>query len=51
MEWGNLPMAEDMPEEIKSFEGLRDFTGKSFRITNMDIVGLPRWEYDLFPNG
>ncbi len=50
MEGRNLPMAEDLPEGVSSFESLREFTGKMFRITNMDVVGLPEWEYELFPN-
>jgi hypothetical protein len=48
---GNLPMAEDIDQEIQSFESLRAAVGILFRINNIDVVGTPKWEYDLFANG
>lgn len=51
MRFGNLPMAEDIPQEIQSFESLLPFVGKSFRINNIDVVTPPKWEYTLFDHG
>ncbi len=51
MRKGNLPMAEDIEQEIQTFESLRRETGILFRINNIDLVQLPKWEYDLFPDG
>lgn len=47
----DLSQAEPLPEEIQSFESLREYTGKLFRISNIDIVDRPDWEYRLFHNG
>lgn len=44
---GNLPQAMDIQEEIPSFESLRDYSGKSFRINNIGVVPPPPWEYNL----
>jgi hypothetical protein len=51
MRFGNLPMADDVAEEIASFESLRDSVGNLFRINNIGVVTTPKWEYDLFANG
>lgn len=48
---GNLPMAEDIDQQIQTFESLRATVGILFRINNIDIVQPPKWEYDLFSNG
>lgn len=42
-----LPCAEEIVEELQSFEDLRKFVGKHFRINNIDIVPPPEWEYKL----
>lgn len=47
----NLPMADDIDEEIQSFESLLEFTGNRFRINNICVVTLPKWEYDFFCDG
>jgi hypothetical protein len=52
MRGGNdLPMADDFPQEIQSFEGLLDMVGNLFRINNIEVVSPPKWEYELFRNG
>jgi len=51
MRSGNLPQAEEIDQEIQSFESLLDCVGKLFRINNMRIVTCPPWAYDLFNNG
>lgn len=43
-----LPNAVPIPERLQSFDDLVKFTGKCFRINNMDIVIRPEWEYELF---
>jgi hypothetical protein len=45
-----LPCARDIPEQLQSFEAVRSFVGKHFRINNIDVVSPPEWVYDLFPN-
>lgn len=47
----DLSQAEPLPEQIQSFESLLDYTGKLFRISNIDIVSRPDWEYRLFHDG
>lgn len=51
MRRGNLPLACDVEEEMPSFESLRTYVGKLFRISNIGIVPMPPWEYDLFNYG
>ncbi|WP_165831093.1 hypothetical protein [Sphingomonas pokkalii] len=43
----DLSQAEPMPPEVQSFEALRTFAGNLFRISNIDIVEQPDWEYTL----
>ena len=45
---GDLPFARDLSEDIQSFEEMRQMAGNLLRINNIDIVGRPKWEYDLF---
>lgn len=45
MKSGNLKMAEPISEDLQTFEQVRDFAGKRFRINNIDIVSKPEWEY------
>lgn len=47
MRAGNLPLAMEISEELQTFEQLLQFTGKRFRIKNMEIVATPEWEYKL----
>lgn len=47
----DLSQAEPIPEEIQSFESLREYAGILFRISNIDIVERPDWEYGLLYNG
>ncbi len=51
MRKGNLPQAEDIEEELQSFESLRSYAGKCLRINNIDIVSIPPWEYSLLHHG
>ncbi len=48
MRKGNLRMARPISEQLQSFESLRDYAGKEFRIKNIGIVNPPEWVYDLF---
>lgn len=43
----DLSQARNIDEELQSFESLREFVRRSFRITNMDVVLPPKWEYKL----
>lgn len=45
-----LRCACNVPEQLQSFEELRNHVGKLFRINNIAIVTPPKWTYDLFPN-
>lgn len=47
----NLHMADNIAEEIQSFESLRDFAGRAFFITNIHVVSTPPWAYNLFQDG
>jgi len=51
MRSGNLPMADDIPQGIQTFEDVRDLAKVLFRINNIGIVLPPKWEYDFFRNG
>ena len=51
MRFGNLPMAEDITQQIQTFEDIRDEAGILFGINNISIVLPPKWEYDFFRNG
>lgn len=44
---GDLPIADKISEELQAFESLRSFAGILFRISNIDIVPRPPWEYKL----
>jgi hypothetical protein len=48
MRRGKLPCAEPIDEDLQSFEALRSFVGRRFRINNIGIVPRPDWVYDLF---
>lgn len=43
----DLPYADDIAEEIATFEDLLRFAGKRFKINNMNLVLTPPWEYTL----
>jgi hypothetical protein len=43
----NLPVAMPIAEPLETYEALRFFSGKALRISNIDVVGLPKWEYRL----
>ncbi len=47
MRRGDLPNAVPIGERLQSFESLLEFTGKLFRIKNMELVAKPNWRYDL----
>jgi hypothetical protein len=47
MRRGKLPCASDVPELLESFEQLRRFVGRRFKINNIEVVPLPNWEYEL----
>lgn len=47
MRKGDLPCAEPIDEDIQSFESLRSYVGRRFRISNIEIVPRPDWRYDL----
>ncbi len=46
-----LPQADNLPDEIQSFESLRDFAGRAFNVLNIDVVSTPPWAYNLFQDG
>lgn len=48
MRGGNLPVARPIVENPQTFEQVREFVGKSFRINNIELVTPPEWEYNLF---
>lgn len=48
MRMGNLRMADVINEDIQTFEELRSIVGNLFRISNIDVVQAPPWEYSLF---
>jgi hypothetical protein len=42
-----LPCARDIPEGLQSFEELRAYVGKHFKINAIEVVGPPEWAYIL----
>lgn len=48
MRRGDLPCAEPISEELQTFEDVREFVGRSFRINNISVVPRPDWVYTLF---
>lgn len=51
MRRGNLKVAREICKPLESFLEARDFVGRRFNITNIQVVSEPRWEYDLFSEG
>jgi hypothetical protein len=51
MRAGNLRIARPIEEPLETFEELRKYVGKSFNISNIDIVPVPPWVYDLLSGG
>jgi hypothetical protein len=51
MRSGNLPQADEINQDIQSFDALTACVGNLFRINNMRLVTRPPWAYDLFQNG
>ena len=47
MRGGNLPLAMDIEPALESFEDVRTYVGNVFRISNIDIVSPPDWQYTL----
>lgn len=47
MKRGKLPCAEPIVEPLQTFEELRQFCGRCFRINNIEIVPPPDWVYEL----
>jgi hypothetical protein len=48
MRLGDLPFAEEIDEQLQSFEDARSYAGKVFKINNIDVVPRPGWVYDMF---
>jgi hypothetical protein len=48
MKGGKLPCAEPIEQPLETFEHLRGFVGRCFRINNIALVPMPDWAYDLF---
>jgi hypothetical protein len=38
---------QQIDDDLQTFEQVRSFVGKHFRINNIEIVTPPEWEYDL----
>jgi len=51
MRAGNLRIARPIEEPLETFEELRKYVGKCFNISNIDIVPVPPWVYDLLSGG
>ena len=47
MKRSNLPVAMPINEHLETFEALRAFFGKETRISNIEVVPPPQWEYKL----
>ena len=45
---GNLRVAMEIDEQIRTFNHLIEYCEKGFRINNMSVVTVPNWEYNLF---
>lgn len=43
----NLPYAREIDEELPTFQALIGFAGKQLRISNINVVTAPPWEYAL----
>jgi len=43
----DLPYACEIEEQLATFEDLRAYTGKRFKISNINLVSTPPWEYLL----
>lgn len=48
MRGDNLPLADNFSEVVESFEGLLQYAGRTFNISNIDVVKRPDWDYGLF---
>lgn len=47
MRRGNLPLAQDIPDQLNDFAEVLAFVGNRFRINNIGLVQEPKWEYEL----
>lgn len=47
MKSSNLPIACPIEPPPNDFNKLREFAGKQFRISNIELVSAPDWEYHL----
>lgn len=43
----NLPLADNVPRLLETFEEARAYVGEAFRINNIDVVERPEWVYEL----
>jgi hypothetical protein len=43
----NLPLADNVPCLLETFEEARAYAGEAFKINNIDIVERPEWVYEL----
>ncbi|WP_158287914.1 hypothetical protein [Falsiroseomonas bella] len=43
----NLPVAMPIAESLQDFSALRTYVGREFKISNIDTVPVPGWEYKL----
>ena len=45
---GDLPFAEEIPEQLQTFENALQTAGKLLKINKIELVKRPDWRYDLF---
>jgi|ERR1700730_6683125 hypothetical protein len=43
-----LPLADNVASSLETFESVRTFVGSRLNISNIDVVAVPEWEYNLF---
>lgn len=48
MRGDNLPLADNFDGIVESFEELIEYVGRTFNISNIDVVKRPDWDYGLF---
>ncbi len=47
MRGGNLRLAREIDEALQTFDEVREFVGKQFRINNIALVQEPPWVYTM----
>lgn len=43
----DLRIAREIEQDLQSFEEVRDYVGKAFRVNGIELVTLPEWQYSL----